>query len=119
MPKVLVVDDSPVIYKMIKRALEPLGFELVGHAVNGRAGLDLYELYQPDLVTLDVTMPIMNGLEMARELLGKHPEAVVIMLSSMDDQDLLASAREIGLRFFLSKPINAEELVKLVQAVLG
>ena len=64
-------------------------------------------------------MPIMNGLEMARELLEKHPEAVVIMLSSMDDQDLLHSAREIGLRFFLSKPINAGELVKLVQAVLG
>ena len=119
MPKVLVVDDSPIIYKIIGKALAPLGFELVGHAGNGQMGLDMYERHRPDLVTLDITMPIMNGLEMAAALFQKHPEAKVIMLSSMDDDDLIEEAKKNGLRFFLAKPINAEKLVALVKTVLG
>ncbi len=118
MRKVLVVDDSPIIFKMIKRVLEPQGFEMAGYAENGQIGLEMFERYNPDLVTLDITMPVMNGLEMAAALFKKHPGAKVIMLSSMDDEDLIIRAKENGLRFFLCKPIVAEELLQMVQTIL-
>jgi two-component system, chemotaxis family, chemotaxis protein CheY len=117
--KVLVIDDSPVVFKMIKRALEPNGFELVGQAENGQIGLEMYERYKPEIVTLDITMPVMNGIDTATVLVKNHPEANIIMLSSMDDLDLIEEAKAAGLKHFLSKPLDGEELLKLINTLLG
>jgi two-component system chemotaxis response regulator CheY len=118
-PKVLVIDDSPVVYKMIRRALEPHGYELVGQAENGRSGIEMYESLKPDLVTLDVTMPVMNGIDAAGILMQDYPNANIIMLSSMDDLDLIESAKTSGLKHFLSKPVDADELLKMANSLLG
>jgi two-component system chemotaxis response regulator CheY len=118
MPKVLVIDDSPVVYKMVKRALEPNGFVLLEQAENGQMGIDMYEQYQPDIVTLDVTMPVMNGIDAAKILTQNHPDAKIIMLSSMDDLDLIEEAKACGLKYFLSKPLDGEELLKLINTLL-
>lgn len=117
--KVLVVDDSFLVFKMIKRAIEPLEMEVVGHAENGKIALDMFEELSPDIVTLDMTMPIMDGLTTATHLLEKNPEAKIIFLSSIGDEDLLENARKIGIKHFIQKPINTEELVSAIDSLMS
>jgi two-component system, chemotaxis family, chemotaxis protein CheY len=116
--KVLVVDDSPFIFKAVKKALEPNGFEMVGHAENGKIGLEMYDQFKPDIITLDVTMPVMDGLETAKNLYSKNPKIKIIMLSAMGDEDLMKQARAFGVKNFISKPFKAEELLSLVRSML-
>lgn len=117
--KVLVIDDSPIIFKTIKRALEPHGFEIVGHAENGQIGLEMIEKLIPDFITLDVTMPVMDGLETAENIKKKDPSTLskVIMLSAMGDDDILQTAKGIGIKNFLSKPFKPEDLLDAIKNI--
>jgi two-component system, chemotaxis family, chemotaxis protein CheY len=119
MLKILVIDDSPFIFKAVKKALEPHGFEIVDNAPNGQIGLEMYDKYQPDLITLDVTMPIMDGIQTAIELKLKKPNVKIIMLSAMGDEVLLHQAKAIGITHFLTKPFKNEELLETVKTMLG
>jgi two-component system, chemotaxis family, chemotaxis protein CheY len=116
--KVLVIDDSPFIFKAVKKALEPNGFIMVGHAENGKIGLEMYDQFKPDIITLDVTMPVMDGLETAKNLHSQNSKVKIIMLSAMGDEDLMSQARAFGVKNFISKPFKAEELLNLVKSVL-
>lgn len=117
--KVLVIDDSPFIYKTVKKTLEPCGFEIVGHAENGLIGLEMYNRLNPDIITLDVTMPVMDGIETASNLIKIDPDVNLIMLSAMGDEDLINTAKNMGVRHFLSKPFKSNELVDLVNSILN
>ena len=116
--KVLVIDDSPMIYKAVKRAIEPEGFQVVDHASNGQEGLEKIDLLKPDLIVLDVTMPIMDGIETAKVSFQKNPSAKVIMLSAMGDEELMSQAKQIGIKIFLTKPFKAEELIQSIRNLL-
>lgn len=116
--RVMAVDDSPVTRKMIKKALEPEGFEIAGEAGNGRDAVELYHKINPDIITMDVTMPIMDGLEAALAIKQKNPEQKIIMLSAMSDQDIVADAMSRGINHFCSKPFKSEEMVaKILQVI--
>lgn len=115
--KVLVIDDSPFILKAVKKALEPNGFTVIGYAENGKIGLEMYEKFMPDLVTLDVTMPIMDGLETATHLFRKHSKVKIVMLSAMGDEVLVGSAKNIGIKHFIPKPFKAAELLEVVNSM--
>ena len=117
--KVLVIDDSPFIFKAVRKALEPNGYDIVGHGENGKLGLELYLQHRPDVITLDVTMPVMDGLETAKALFQINPSVKIIMLSAMGDEDLITAAKAIGVKRFLSKPFKAEELLNAIKDVLG
>jgi two-component system chemotaxis response regulator CheY len=117
--RILVVDDSPFISKAVKRAVEPYGMTVVGQAFNGREGLELVERYQPDLIILDITMPVMNGLEMAVSLLAVKPQAKVFMLSAMGDDQLVADAKALGVKYFLTKPFEPEQIVAAIKSIMG
>jgi len=119
MSKILVIDDSPFIFKAVKKALEPHGFEVVDNAANGQIGLEMYEKYSPDAITLDVTMPIMDGLQTAMALKEKHPDVKIIMLSAMGDDLLINQAKAIGIQHFLTKPFKSDELLQAINTVLG
>lgn len=116
--RVLVIDDSPFIYKAVKRALEPYGYEIVGHAENGMDGLRLIEELSPDVVTLDVTMPVLDGLGVAAKL-GHKRTSNTILLSAMGDGDLLRQAQGLGIKHFLAKPFQPDELLSLVKICQG
>lgn len=118
MYKILVIDDSPFIFKAVKKALEPHGFEIVDNAANGQIGLEMYEKYNPDLITLDVTMPIMDGLQTAIALKKMNPNVKIIMLSAMGDDLLLNQAKAIGIKHFLTKPFKQETLLQAVNLLL-
>lgn len=108
--KVLVIDDSPFVFKAVTKALEGTEWEVVGNALDGQLGLDKYIETRADVITLDVTMPVMDGLETARRLFEINPKVRIIMLSAMGDETLLNQAKEIGIRYFLTKPFRPESL---------
>ena len=103
---VLVIDDSPFIFKAVTKALEGTEWEVVGNALDGQLGIDKYIETRADVITLDVTMPVMDGLETAKKLFEINPNVKVIMLSAMGDETLLNQAREIGIRHFITKPFQ-------------
>lgn len=117
--KVLVIDDSPFIFKAVKKALEGNGFQVEDAAPNGKVGVELYEKCCPDLVTLDVTMPIMDGIETAKALFQKNPSVKIIMLSAMGDEVLMEEAKRIGISNFVTKPFKPEELQSVAKKLVG
>lgn len=116
--KILIIDDSRFIYKTLENILKDDAFEILEQAQNGQIGVDLFEKYQPDLVLLDVIMPVKNGIEAAREILQKSPAAKIIMISSMGDNDIIEEAKILGVKSFLLKPPNAIEVLNCVKDVL-
>lgn len=116
--KVLVIDDSPFVYKAVSKALTGSEYEVVGNALNGSMGLEKYSQLKPDVVTLDVTMPIMDGLETAANLFKINPDVRIVMLSAMGDETLLNQAKEIGVKHFLTKPFKPEALKEKLATAL-
>ena len=117
--KVLVIDDSPFVFKAVSKALEGSDWEVVGNALDGQLGVEKYIETRPDVVTLDVTMPIMDGLEAARKLVEINPNIKIVMLSAMGDDTLLNEAREIGVKYFLTKPFRPETLLDKLAEVFA
>ncbi len=116
--KVLVIDDSPFIFKAVKRALEPKGFIVVDNAQNGKVGLEMIVKYNPDIITLDVTMPVMDGIETAQNIFKDNPDAKVIMMSAMGDEALIQQARGLGVKHFIPKPFKPDQLSAVVTELL-
>jgi len=112
--KVLIVDDSPMIHKMVQKTIQPMGFEVVGNAKNGKEGVELYEKLKPDLVTMDITMPIMDGVDASENIIKIDPTAAILMLSAMGDDDIKEQAKSKGVRHFITKPFQPSELIKSI-----
>ena len=111
---ILVVDDSMFIYEELKYMLEDTPFQIIGHAKSGEDALDLYENLEPDLITMDIVLPGMDGLETARAILKDHPAAKIIMISSLAYDDTIEEAQKIGTRGFIFKPSERDLLMDLL-----
>ncbi|WP_448379405.1 response regulator [Fervidobacterium sp.] len=117
--KVLIVDDSPLVRNLVKKALSQRNdFNVVGEASNGKEAVELAMKLEPDIITLDVTMPIMDGLEAAKKILSVKNSIRILLLSAMGDDDLLNQAREIGIRHSLQKPFKNEQLLDAINKLL-
>ena len=118
MARVLVTDDAMFMRNVIKTILVAEGHE-VFEACNGLDLLKKYPEVQPDLVTLDITMPEMDGLEAVKELMKRYPKAKVIMCSAMGQQAMVVDAVQSGAVDFLVKPFDKERVLSAVRKVLG
>ncbi|MCX7711997.1 MAG: response regulator [Clostridia bacterium] len=116
--RILIVDDSPIIHNLLRKTLESNGYEVCGDAKNGREGVDLFNSLAPDLVFMDITMPIMDGIEAARSIKGQNPEAKIIMLSAMGDEEIMSQAKEIGIDIFLKKPFDDYKIVSAISKLV-
>lgn len=115
--RILIVDDSPFIHKAITKAVNTTEeYEICGIAKNGKEGVELYTTLKPDLVTMDITMPIMNGLEASKTIITQDPSAKIVMLSAMGDEELMATAQEIGIKSFIQKPFKNDGFITIIQA---
>lgn len=112
----LAVDDSPMIRKLIKKALEPEGF-MISEAKNGKEALELYPKLKPDIITMDVTMPVMDGITAAKKIKQFNPNQKIIMLSAMGDRDLIAEARACGITDFFTKPFKPAEIITKIRQI--
>lgn len=110
--RVLITDDAAFMRMMLKDILTKNGHEVVGEAANGAEMLIKYEETQPDIVTLDITMPEMDGLTAIKELRKKHPDANVIMCSAMGQQSMVIDAIQSGAKDFIVKPFQADRVIK-------
>lgn len=112
MARVLVTDDAAFMRMMVKGALTEGGHEVVAEASNGREAVDLYNEHRPDIVTMDITMPEMDGIEAVRAIMAKYPDAKIIMCSAMGQQKMVIDAIQAGARGFIVKPFTKEKVLE-------
>lgn len=117
MKKALIVDDSTVMRMMLKRILRNNGYEIVGEADNGLTGVEKYQELNPDLVTMDITMPMMDGITALKEILKINRGANVVMVSAMGQHWYVNEALEYGAKGFLIKPFEEENVLKVLKAI--
>jgi two-component system, chemotaxis family, chemotaxis protein CheY len=118
MIKILVIDDAIFMRKLIKDALAPLGVEIVGEAANGKIGLEMFHRLQPDLVTLDIVMPEMDGLQTLEAIRSTHPKFPVIMISALDQREQMLKAMNLGASEFIVKPFDHARVASAVNNAL-
>jgi two-component system chemotaxis response regulator CheY len=116
--RVLVVDDANFMRTIVKDMLAPNGFEIAGEATNGIEAITQYAKLRPDLVTMDITMKVKDGLEAAREILAADPDARIVMVTALGQEKMLMDAIALGVRDFVVKPFTAERILSAVEKAL-
>ena len=119
MPSVLIADDAAFMRMMIKNILTEAGYEVVGEAENGVVAVSKYRELKPDLTTMDITMPEMDGLAALREIRGQDPQARVVMCSAMGQQSMVIESIQAGARDFIVKPFQPERVLEAIQKALA
>jgi len=109
--RVLIVDDTSFMRISLRKILESNGFEVVGEAVNGLEAVNKYMILKPDIVTMDITMPEMNGVEALTQIKKQDPSAKVIMISALGQQSWVKKAIMLGAKGFVVKPYEQEYVV--------
>ncbi|MGA0038668.1 MAG: response regulator [Pirellulales bacterium] len=116
--RLLVVDDALIMRAMIKDLAKQAGWEIAGEATNGREGIERYRELRPDLVTLDIVMPELDGVEALRALREEFPEAAVVMVTAIDQKEKLSECIRLGARDFIVKPFDRDHLRSLFERYL-
>jgi len=115
----LVVDDSVFARKNVARMVESFGGEIAGEAGDGCTAITEYDRVSPDMVLMDITMPQMEGIEAAERIVRAHPDARIVMVSSVGYQENIVAALQKGARHFVQKPVKAEILYEVIKYVMG
>ena len=115
----LIVDDSVFARKNLARMVESFGGQVAGEAGDGVNAISEYERLLPDIVLMDITMPQMEGIEAAERIVRQHPDARIVMVSSVGYQENIVAALQKGARHFVQKPVKPEVLYEVVKYVLG
>jgi two-component system chemotaxis response regulator CheY len=116
---VLVCDDAIFMRTMIADILGQAGYDVVGEAESGAQAVQRYRELKPDLVTMDIVMPDMGGIEAVREIVRQDPDARILMCSAMGQQALVVEAIQAGAKDFIVKPFQPSRVLEAVQRVLG
>lgn len=119
MKRVLIIDDAAFMRMAIKRILEQNGYEIVGEAENGAVGFKKYIELKPDIVTMDITMPDMDGLKALESIMEYDPKAKVVMLSAMGQEKMVREAIILGAKSFIIKPFKNEHMLHTIEKVLS
>jgi CheY-like chemotaxis protein/CheY-specific phosphatase CheX len=117
--RVMVVDDSPFSQRIIKDSLAGTPYEVVACADTGNDAVGKFCEFLPDVITMDLTLPDMDGLECCREILTMNPHAKIIILSAMKDEAIINRGTAIGVQAFLQKPVKKENLISAFKSVLN
>ena len=116
---VLIVDDIAFVRKTMKQILTSHGYKVVGEAENGIDAIEMYENTRPDLVTMDLVMPNMNGVVATRTIMKNDPDAKIVILSGMMQENLVTEAIMAGAKDYITKPFQTDEVMRVLEAVLG
>lgn len=117
--KILIVDDASFMRMMIKEILTKNGFEVVGEAADGAEAVEKYKELEPDLVTMDITMPEMDGIQALKEIQSMNDAAKVIMCSAMGQQAMVIDAIQAGAKDFIVKPFQADRVLEAINKTLS
>lgn len=117
-PTVMIVDDALFMRMMIRDILSKDGFEVVAEAENGLEAVEKYKETRPDIVTMDIVMPEMDGIEAVRQIMKIDPNARILMCSAMGQQPLVVEALEAGAKDFIIKPFQPSKVIEAVEKAL-
>lgn len=116
--KVLVCDDAEFMRTLIKDVLLKGGYEIAGEAENGLEAVEKYKALKPDLVTMDIVMPIKSGIDALKEIVAYDPKAKVVMCSALGQEILVMDAIEAGAKDFIVKPFTEENVLEVIGKVI-
>ncbi len=119
MAKIMVVDDAAFLRAMLKEILIQGGHEIIAEASNGEEAIDKYKTYRPELVTMDITMPIMEGTQALQEIRRLDPQARVIMCSALGQRQMILDAIHAGAKDFIVKPFQSSRVLEAVNRTLS
>ena len=118
MARILICDDAAFMRMIIRDILTKNNYEVVGEAENGRLALSKYKECRPDVVTMDITMPEMDGIQALKEIRRVDPEAKIIMCSGMGQQAMVIESIQAGAKDFIVKPFKAEKVIESIRKVV-
>ena len=118
MKQVLIVDDAPFVRLTLKNMLEKNGFLIAGEATNGKEAIMNYFQLKPDVVTMDISMPVMNGITALKQIINKDPQANVIMVTAVGQEEFIKEAVLNGAKYFIVKPLEEEFVVNTINRIL-
>lgn len=118
MKKILVVDDTEFMRLTIRRILEEAGYNVIAEAENGAIAIEQFKLHQPDLILMDITMPVMNGLEALKQIKTIDPNSTIVIVSALGQEMIVREAIASGAKSFIVKPFQAERLIELIERIL-
>ncbi len=118
MATVLIVDDSRTSRRILRNILTENGYEIAGEAENGQIGYEKYIELKPDLVTLDITMPVLDGLGALEKIMDLDKEANVIMVTAAGQKSKMVEAIKLGAAEFIQKPFEPEQILSVVKTVI-
>ena len=119
MANILVVDDSTMARRNLAVILKQAGHNIVAEAANGMQAYSAYEKHHPDLVTMDITMPVMNGIDSTKKILQTYPKALIIIVSALNQRASIFEAIQSGAKHYILKPFTYEKVVDVINQVLG
>ena len=119
MAKILIVDDAAFMRMMVKDILVKNGYEVIGEAKNGMEAVELYKKERPDVVTMDITMPVMDGIQAVKQIKAFDPTAKIIMCSAVGQQGMVMDAIKAGARDFIVKPFQTDRVLGAIKKVIG
>jgi two-component system chemotaxis response regulator CheY len=117
MPSVLVVDDSMVMRKSLNSMLTQAGYSVVAEASDGDEAVKLFESHHPDIVTLDLNMPKMNGLDVLRQVMKTNPTAKFVVISAVEDKETVMEALKLGAKYYILKPVTYDKVLETMKRV--
>lgn len=117
MHTVMIVDDSKTSRSVLRNILEEHNYEVIAEAANGEEGVEKYQEYSPDFVTLDITMPVMDGIETLVKIKDFDPDAKVIMVTAAGQKHKMLEAIKLGAVEFVTKPFETEQIISILKDI--
>lgn len=114
---VMVVDDSPIIVRKLTALLNTLGYNVIKTAEDGAEAVEDYKQYKPDVVTMDVTMPKMDGIEATQAIMSEFPDAKIVMVTSHGQETMVLNALKAGAKGYILKPFHQQKVYETIQKV--
>ena len=116
--RVLICDDAEFMRTLLRDTLEKANFEVVGEAVDGKEAVEKYKELKPDIVTMDIVMPLKSGIDATKEIITYDPRARVVMCSALGQEILVMDAIEAGAKDFIVKPFKRERIISAIKKAL-
>lgn len=117
--RVLIADDAAIMRAMIKNILTDNGFDVVGEATDGQDAVEKYAELKPDIMTMDIVMPKLDGVHAVKTILAQDPSARIVMCSSLGQQQMVVDAIRAGAKAFITKPFEAPKLLETVKRLVA
>ena len=119
MARALIADDSLLSRKILSKIITNIGHEVVGESQDGIETIEKYEELRPDFVTMDITMPVMDGIECLTKIIDKYPEAKILVVSAIGKSSMVLEALKNGAKYYVTKPLDEKKVIDAIRITLS